>query len=115
MEFNESEPVIDPLLHVLCLVWANCKDYRHPERIVVLLQEICNLVINCVRASMRDGSHLTIGLRAVPSLSGPERDLQRRSRRVSSESRDVSEDPQPIQGVLSNALAQAIGVLQGRH
>ena len=48
-EFEECHKFIQPLFHVVCLIWANSKYYRMPGRIVVLLQEICNLMINMVR------------------------------------------------------------------
>uniref|UniRef100_F6SMV4 Dynein axonemal heavy chain 9 n=1 Tax=Equus caballus TaxID=9796 RepID=F6SMV4_HORSE len=45
VEFPEVKPRLQPLLHVLCLIWATCKSYRSPGRLTVLLQEICNLLI----------------------------------------------------------------------
>ncbi|XP_006863495.1 PREDICTED: dynein heavy chain 9, axonemal [Chrysochloris asiatica] len=45
VEFPEVKPRLRPLLHVVCLIWATCKDYRSPGRLTVLLQEICNLLI----------------------------------------------------------------------
>ena len=47
-EFDQLEPRLGPVLHVLCLVWANSKYYRSPARIIVILQEICNLLIRQV-------------------------------------------------------------------
>uniref|UniRef100_A0A8C5XER9 Dynein axonemal heavy chain 9 n=1 Tax=Microcebus murinus TaxID=30608 RepID=A0A8C5XER9_MICMU len=44
-EFPEVKPRLQPLLHVICLIWATCKFYRSPGRLTVLLQEICNLLI----------------------------------------------------------------------
>ncbi|KAM7067437.1 dynein axonemal heavy chain 9 [Molossus nigricans] len=43
--FSEVRPRLRPLLHVVCLIWATCKSYRSPVRLAVLLQEICNLLI----------------------------------------------------------------------
>ncbi|XP_045149226.1 dynein axonemal heavy chain 9 [Echinops telfairi] len=45
VEFPQMKPRLRPLLHVICLIWATCKDYRSPGRLMVLLQEICNLLI----------------------------------------------------------------------
>ncbi|CAM4557085.1 unnamed protein product [Lepidochelys kempii] len=45
VEFNEVKPLISPLLHVVCLIWATSNYYNTPARIIVLLQEICNLLI----------------------------------------------------------------------
>ncbi|XP_041078235.1 dynein heavy chain 9, axonemal-like [Polyodon spathula] len=50
VEFNEAKPMIGPLMHVVCLVWANSKYYNTPSRIIVLLQETCNLLIQQARA-----------------------------------------------------------------
>ena len=49
-EFDQLQPRLAPVLHVLCLVWANSTHYRMPSRIIVVLQEICNLLIRLVRA-----------------------------------------------------------------
>ncbi|EPQ13414.1 Dynein heavy chain 9, axonemal [Myotis brandtii] len=45
VEFPEVKPRLRPLLHVVCLIWATCKSYCSPGRLTVLLQEICNLLI----------------------------------------------------------------------
>ncbi|KAM6240342.1 dynein axonemal heavy chain 9 isoform 3-T3 [Spheniscus humboldti] len=45
VEFSEVKPFLVPLLHVVCLIWVTSKHYNVPMRIVVLLQEICNLLI----------------------------------------------------------------------
>nr|XP_014350011.1 PREDICTED: dynein heavy chain 9, axonemal-like [Latimeria chalumnae] len=45
VEFSEVKPLIGPLLHVVCLIWSSSKHYNTPGRIIVLLQEICNLLI----------------------------------------------------------------------
>ncbi|NWT20166.1 DYH9 protein, partial [Vireo altiloquus] len=44
-EFSKVKPLLVPLLHVVCWIWATSKHYNVPLRIVVLLQEICNLLI----------------------------------------------------------------------
>nr|XP_006635186.1 PREDICTED: dynein heavy chain 9, axonemal isoform X1 [Lepisosteus oculatus] len=50
VEFNEAKAQINPLMHVVCLLWANSKHYNNPGRVIVLLQEICNLLIQQARA-----------------------------------------------------------------
>uniref|UniRef100_A0A452SUF2 Dynein heavy chain tail domain-containing protein n=1 Tax=Ursus americanus TaxID=9643 RepID=A0A452SUF2_URSAM len=45
LEFPEVKPRLRPLLHVVCLIWATCESYRCPGRLTVLLQELCNLLI----------------------------------------------------------------------
>lgn len=48
VEFSQVKSKLRPLLHVVCLIWATCKCYRSPGRLTVLLQEICNLLIQQV-------------------------------------------------------------------
>ena len=43
------EAYIPALFHTLFLIWTNCRSYQRPARIVVLLQEFCNLFIKQVR------------------------------------------------------------------
>lgn len=47
-EFDELEKLLSPLLHSVCLLWANSEHYNTPGRVVVLLREICNLIISQV-------------------------------------------------------------------
>uniref|UniRef100_W5L8L0 Dynein axonemal heavy chain 17 n=1 Tax=Astyanax mexicanus TaxID=7994 RepID=W5L8L0_ASTMX len=44
-EFSNVKERIAPLMHTVCLVWANSKHYNTPARVIVLLQEFCNLFI----------------------------------------------------------------------
>ncbi|XP_067892376.1 dynein axonemal heavy chain 11 [Heterodontus francisci] len=44
--FPEIEPLIAPLFHTICLIWSHSRYYCFPSRIIVLLQEFCNLIIN---------------------------------------------------------------------
>ena len=50
-EFDESKKLFGPMFNALCLVWANSEYYNTPARIIVLLQEMCNMIIQVVRAS----------------------------------------------------------------
>uniref|UniRef100_A0A8C9W079 Dynein axonemal heavy chain 17 n=1 Tax=Scleropages formosus TaxID=113540 RepID=A0A8C9W079_SCLFO len=36
---------IAPMMHLVCLLWAKSRFYSSPDRVIVLLQEICNLLI----------------------------------------------------------------------
>ncbi|XP_033374700.1 dynein heavy chain 9, axonemal [Parus major] len=45
VEFSKVKPLLVPLLHVVCWIWVTSKHYSVPLRVVVLLQEICNLLI----------------------------------------------------------------------
>uniref|UniRef100_A0A3B3Y630 AAA+ ATPase domain-containing protein n=1 Tax=Poecilia mexicana TaxID=48701 RepID=A0A3B3Y630_9TELE len=43
--FPQVEPLLPPLFHTLCLIWSHSEYYCTPQRMVVLLQEFCNLII----------------------------------------------------------------------
>ncbi|KAK3590847.1 hypothetical protein CHS0354_024585 [Potamilus streckersoni] len=45
-EFDESIKLLRPMIHAVCLLWANSDYYNTPGRIIVLLQEICNMIMN---------------------------------------------------------------------
>ncbi|XP_042314335.1 dynein beta chain, ciliary-like [Sceloporus undulatus] len=44
--FSNTKRLIAPLFHTICLIWTHSKHYCFPNRIVVLLQEFCNLLID---------------------------------------------------------------------
>ncbi|XP_032899964.1 dynein heavy chain 9, axonemal isoform X2 [Amblyraja radiata] len=48
-DFNELKPMLSCFMHLVCLVWARSKYYNTPARIIVLLQETCNLLIQQAR------------------------------------------------------------------
>jgi len=48
--FDEVREHLDPMLQCVCLVWGYSKHYCTPARVIVILQEICNLVIEMARA-----------------------------------------------------------------
>ncbi|XP_019728452.1 dynein heavy chain 11, axonemal isoform X3 [Hippocampus comes] len=43
--FPDVEASIPTLFHLLFLIWTSCQPYQSPTRIVVLLQQLCNLFI----------------------------------------------------------------------
>ena len=47
-EFDESAKLMAPLVHTVALIWAHSNYYNTPARIIVMLQEICNLIIDGV-------------------------------------------------------------------
>uniref|UniRef100_A0AAQ5YU21 Dynein axonemal heavy chain 17 n=1 Tax=Amphiprion ocellaris TaxID=80972 RepID=A0AAQ5YU21_AMPOC len=49
VEFPDVKGQIGPLMHTVCLVWANSRYYNTPARLIVLLQETCNLLIQQAR------------------------------------------------------------------
>ncbi|KAM6948829.1 LOW QUALITY PROTEIN: dynein axonemal heavy chain 11-like [Aplochiton taeniatus] len=44
--FPQVEGLLPPLFHTLCLLWSRSRYYCRPRRMVVLLQEFCNLLID---------------------------------------------------------------------
>ncbi|KAL2078484.1 hypothetical protein ACEWY4_026169 [Coilia grayii] len=40
---------IESVMHTVCLIWAHSEHYSRPARIIVILQEICNLFIDMTR------------------------------------------------------------------
>ncbi|MEJ1283888.1 hypothetical protein NN561_014866 [Cricetulus griseus] len=48
-EFPQTRILIAPLFHTICLIWSHSKFYNTPARIIVLLQEFCNLFIDQAR------------------------------------------------------------------
>ncbi|CAG5911397.1 unnamed protein product [Menidia menidia] len=49
-EFPDVKGQIRPLMHTICLVWANSRYYSTPARLVVLLQKTCNLLTQQAQA-----------------------------------------------------------------
>ena len=47
-DLPDVDVLLRPLIHTVCLIWANSRHYSTPGRIVVLLQEICNMFIQTV-------------------------------------------------------------------
>ncbi|KAF8564890.1 hypothetical protein P879_11250 [Paragonimus westermani] len=50
--FEELKPKIQPIVHLMALLWVNCEYYRSTDRIVVLMIETCNLLIHMVSDSI---------------------------------------------------------------
>ncbi|XP_056152705.1 dynein axonemal heavy chain 17-like [Lampris incognitus] len=48
-DYSELITSIKAMMHTVCLTWANSEDYCRPARIIVILQEICNLFIDMTR------------------------------------------------------------------
>ncbi|XP_054457284.1 dynein heavy chain 9, axonemal isoform X2 [Anoplopoma fimbria] len=48
-EFPDVRCQIGPLMHTVCLVWSNSRYYNTPARLLVLLQETSNLLIQQAR------------------------------------------------------------------
>ncbi|GLH12100.1 putative Dynein beta chain: CLUMA_CG011410, isoform A, partial [Gryllus bimaculatus] len=44
-DFSELSPHLMPLVHVVCLVWSNSRYYCTSSKIIILLRQICNLLI----------------------------------------------------------------------
>ncbi|CAK4109520.1 unnamed protein product [Aphanomyces euteiches] len=48
-DFPNLIEVFKPMLHIILLIWKNSKHYNTPARLVVLIREICNSLINQAR------------------------------------------------------------------
>lgn len=47
-DFSELDKILPAIIHTVGLIWANSKYYCSPPRIIVLLQELCNMLIEMV-------------------------------------------------------------------
>uniref|UniRef100_A0A8C0HXD6 Dynein axonemal heavy chain 11 n=1 Tax=Balaenoptera musculus TaxID=9771 RepID=A0A8C0HXD6_BALMU len=45
-EFPQTRVLIAPLFHTICLIWSHSTFYNTPVRVIVLLQEFCNLFVD---------------------------------------------------------------------
>ncbi|PAA56702.1 hypothetical protein BOX15_Mlig034196g2 [Macrostomum lignano] len=45
IDFDESEKLLPPMWHLICLIWSHSQFYRLPARVILLIRELCNLVI----------------------------------------------------------------------
>nr|CAD7455111.1 unnamed protein product [Timema tahoe] len=45
-DFSEVTPFLRPLLYTVCLIWSHSCYYCNSSKIIVLLRQICNLLIN---------------------------------------------------------------------
>lgn len=48
-DFPSLTELFKPMLHIILLIWKNSKHYNTPARLVVLMREICNSLINQAR------------------------------------------------------------------
>nr|CAD7441493.1 unnamed protein product [Timema bartmani] len=62
-DFSEVTPFLRPLLYTVCLIWSHSCYYCNSSKIIVLLRQICNLLINQNSAQSRfRGSTLSNGV-----------------------------------------------------
>lgn len=43
-DFSECTPLLAPVMHVICLIWYNCKAFDQ-VKLITILKQICNLLI----------------------------------------------------------------------
>ncbi|XP_035168476.1 LOW QUALITY PROTEIN: dynein heavy chain 17, axonemal [Oxyura jamaicensis] len=48
-EYVQLQSYIDRVLYTVCLTWVHSEHYNTPSRVIVILQEICNLLIEMTR------------------------------------------------------------------
>eukprot|EP00984_Skeletonema_dohrnii_P005277 scaffold1843_cov107-Skeletonema_dohrnii-CCMP3373.AAC.8 len=51
-DFGNLTTVFKPMLHILMLIWKHSKHYNTPNRLVVLVQEMCNSIIDQAHRSI---------------------------------------------------------------
>lgn len=49
MAFDTIHEDFLPIMHTILLIWRNSKYYKTPSRLVVLIREICNAIIDLAR------------------------------------------------------------------
>ncbi|XP_024875279.1 dynein beta chain, ciliary [Temnothorax curvispinosus] len=49
IDFAEAKPLMATLVHSLGLAWANCKSYQSSSKLIIILRQICNLLIQEAR------------------------------------------------------------------
>lgn len=57
-ELPKLRALIPPLFHTICLIWSHSTFYNTPARILVLLQEFCNLFIDQVAQILNNYEYL---------------------------------------------------------
>ena len=48
-DFPDIIPQLRPLMHCICLVYSRSTFYNSPARIIVIMQETCNMLIDAGR------------------------------------------------------------------
>jgi len=49
VDFAEAKPLMATLIHSLGLAWAKCKSYQSSGKLIIMLRQICNLLIQEAR------------------------------------------------------------------
>lgn len=49
IDFAEAKPLMATLIHSLGLAWAKCKSYQSSGKLIIMLRQICNLLIQEAR------------------------------------------------------------------
>lgn len=49
IDFAEAKPLMASLIHSLGLAWAKCKSYQSSGKLIIMLRQICNLLIQEAR------------------------------------------------------------------
>jgi len=47
--FKQLHLLFVPIMHIILLIWKESKYYNTPSRLVVLIREICNAIIELAR------------------------------------------------------------------
>lgn len=49
IDFAEAKPLMAILIHTLGLAWAKCNSYQNSSKLIIILRQICNLLIQEAR------------------------------------------------------------------
>ena len=63
-EFPDVVPALRPLMHCICVVYSSSAYYNSPARIIVLLQETCNLLVEAASKYLDPNSLFQVGIDA---------------------------------------------------
>ena len=55
-DFTDIRPLFPALMHTICLVYSHSAFYNSAARIIVLMTETCNLLIDMARTFLQPGS-----------------------------------------------------------
>lgn len=58
-DFSEVIPLLAPTMHVICLIWSNCKSFDQ-SKLIILLKQVSNLLIQEVRSRLLIWSFLDL-------------------------------------------------------
>ena len=68
-DFPDIIPQLRPLMHCICLVYSRSTFYNSPARIIVIMQETCNMLIDSGRKYIDPASLFQVPFKKYRLLS----------------------------------------------